>query len=94
MPRLLITYDYPVQKLERISIYIDDASTQKTSMERVHQGQIQVLESLVADIPIGNLVISYLCLPPMPKRSGPILSRSQATTTSSSQVTWCQLQLL
>ena len=42
MPRLLITYDYPVQKLERISIYIDEATTQKTSMERVYQGQIQV----------------------------------------------------
>ena len=42
MHRLLITYDYPVQKLEKISIYIDDASTQKTSMERVYQGQIQV----------------------------------------------------
>ena len=46
MPSLLIIYDgpydYPVQKLERISIYIDDASTQKTSMERVYQGQIQV----------------------------------------------------
>ena len=42
MPGILITYDYPVQKLERISIYIDDASTQKTSTERVYQGQIQV----------------------------------------------------
>ena len=42
MPRLLITSDYPVQNLERISIYIDDATAQKTLMERVYQGQIQV----------------------------------------------------
>ena len=30
MPRLSITYNYPIQKLERISIY-DDPTTQKTS---------------------------------------------------------------
>ena len=77
MPRLLITYDYPVQKLERISIYIDDAIRNNsedfngTCLSRTDSG-----ESLVTDIPIGNLVISYLCLPPMAKRSRPILSRS------------------
>ena len=75
MPRLLITCDYPVQNLERISIYINDAKTQKISMERVYQGQIQV-SHLVTDIPVSNLVISYLCLLPMAKRSRPILSRS------------------
>ena len=53
MPRLLITSNYPVQKLERISIY-DDPATQKTSngtcLSRTDLG-----ESLVTDIPIGNL---------------------------------------
>ena len=74
MPRLLITYNYPVQKLERISIY-DNPTTQKTSngtcLSRTDSG-----ESLVTDIPIGKLINSYLCLPYMAKRSGLILSRS------------------
>ena len=46
----LINYDYPVQKLERISIY-DDPTTQKTSngtcLSRTDSG-----ESIVTDIPI------------------------------------------
>ena len=53
-----------------------------TCLSRIDSG-----ESLVTDIPIGNLVISYaLCLPLMAKKVG-LFYRS-------SQVTWCQLQLL
>ena len=57
MPRLSITYNYPVQKLESISLY-DDPTNQKTSygtcLSRTDSG-----ESLVTDIPIGNFAISY-----------------------------------
>ena len=59
MPRLLINYNYPVQKLERISIY-DDPTTEKTSNGTRLSKTDFIGESLVTDISILQFHI-YAC---------------------------------